>query len=182
MKDLQKAMSVAIPTYDFQSITKSIQPILPQIPNISDMIKPIMELSQSFVSSQLKSMLVFKPLENLLSAYQQTVNPIYFIGSKSEATTDYLSVSFHEYGEIRINGKLFRANLFASRHGKLLSYLVNNPRRLVTSKEVCDNIRVLDADRVFIDLKKELRLAGYRLKYKRYRAQGIIYFGVLART
>lgn len=91
-----------------------------------------------------------------------------------------LELSIDQFGQYTIGDhKITRANAKTSRHGQLLNLLEGKRGQLVSKEQIKDELKLTNADQVLKDLKKELRLLGYRINYTRYRGQGLVYQGVI---
>lgn len=97
-----------------------------------------------------------------------------------ETESKLLTVTIDRFGSFQIGEhKLVRANANSSRHGKLLKYLEDNKGEMVSNTDIKRHIRVGTPLQVMKDLKRDLRLFGYRIDYVRYRGQGLVYYGVI---
>lgn len=181
IENLQKAISVMVPTYDIPSIIKTIQPMVSPAFDMPEIYNSITKLGEIMMSNQLKVQSAFRPIEDLASIIQRCMLPVSIDGSNKKSEIGLLEVSFGQYGEIRINGNLFRANAVGSKHGRLLQFLNDNPNRLISNKEMKESANATNAANVLHDLKKELRQIGYKLRYRRYKSQGLIYMGVVTK-
>lgn len=91
-----------------------------------------------------------------------------------------LEVTVDQFGQFSFGGqRIPRANANTSRHGQLLSMLEGNKGELISKRQIKEHLKVTSSEQVLKDLKKDLRALGFKMDYKPYPRQGIVYKGII---
>lgn len=117
-----------------------------------------------------------------------TFKPIYYVPAPQTTAKEhharppdkYLPVEEVQYGFFKIDGNELKIlNPGSSRCGRLLQILLERRAEVVDYKTLRSYAGTTTLDKDFKDLKRQLRLQGYKLEYDRPRSQGIAALGIV---
>ena len=158
-------------------LQEQMEPMRKALEVIAEQVKRWVEMMREAVKK------IIEPLKFIF-----TFKPIYYVPAPQTAANEhlarppdkYLPVEEAQYGFFKIDGNELRVlNPGSSRCGKLLKILLERRAEVVDYKTLRSYAGTTTLDKDFKDLKRQLRLQGYKLEYDRPRSQGIVALGIV---